>query len=184
MKDVCTKVSCGDVKVHTAVEKCDLGNLDGKDCDKVLGNQSWGLLGCAKDCQSFDVSKCHDLSWMERSDKCGGFRQASLFPTVRFAVSKSSTWNKAKKYECPKGYHWASTAEGKALFLGKKNSDDVYWNKCGWHGMVHGGVERKILRFSDSAKTNAYKHTAFPEGAVLQYDDTTAWFAGLVCIKD
>ena len=183
-KDVCTKVSCGDNQLHTAVEKCDAGNVDGKDCDDALGNGSWGVLACSGDCQAFDVGKCHDLSWMDRTDKCQGFRQAALFPTVRWAISASTTWDKNKVYECPKAYHTATTDEGKKLFTGAAKSEDIYWSKCGWHGMIWGAKERKLLRFADSDKTGAYKHTAFAEGYPVKYDDTVDDFAGVVCIKD
>jgi hypothetical protein len=184
LKEKCSPTKCGDLVVHSAVEKCDMGNLNKNDCNTVLGNESWGVLKCGKGCDKFDVAGCHDLSWMERTDDCGGFRQSSIHANVRFAISASDLWDKSKKYECPKGYRWMKTAEGKAMFDGKQKGKDVYWNQCGWYGMIWKGKERKLLRFSDSVTTNAYKHTAFNEGWGLLYDKTTSFFAGLICIKE
>jgi len=184
LQKTCTKAVCGDLTVHAAVEKCDKGNLNANDCNTVLGNDSWGILKCGNDCVTWDTKKCHDLSWMERSDDCKGFKASSIHKGVRWAISKSALWDKTKKYECPKGYRWMTTAEGKKMFTGSPKGGETYWNECGWYGLTYKGVERKLLRFSDSAKTNAYKHMAFNEGATLLYDKTASFFAGIVCIKE
>lgn len=60
-----------------------------------------------------------DTSWMlppSRADDCNGFRQSSFDPEVYFAVSETTTWVPARVYDCPTGYHWATTAEAHQRF--------------------------------------------------------------------
>ena len=60
-----------------------------------------------------------DTSWMvmpEHRDTCGSFRQSSFDSRVSFAVSQSTTWQPERVYDCPAGYHWASTEEGYRYF--------------------------------------------------------------------
>ena len=55
------------------------------------------------------------LQW-QLTDKCEAFRASTFEPTVRYAVSESTTWEPDRTYDCPRGYHWATTAEGYDLF--------------------------------------------------------------------
>ena len=60
-----------------------------------------------------------DTSWMlppSREDECKGFRQSSFDPEVYFAVAETTTWEPDRVYDCPTGYHWATTAEGHQRF--------------------------------------------------------------------
>jgi ELWxxDGT repeat protein len=81
-----------------------------------------------------------DESWrLPYGDACGGFRQSAVHPQVHFAVSGSATWLPAKVYDCPQHYHWASTAEGAALFpmvhdAGGYSGIATYYSQCGWEG--------------------------------------------------
>lgn len=52
-----------------------------------------------------------DLSWMERSDAFGGFREPKYYPRVRYAVAKENVWFPERKYTCPAGFHWATEKE-------------------------------------------------------------------------
>ncbi len=184
---VCKPTVCGDGIVQGAVEKCDGLQLGGNICASVLGVGSDGTLKCGADCKSWDTLGCNvDTSWMDTTDNCKGYRQAGSFPTVHFAVGKSNIWDKAKNYNCPKGSHWATTAEGDALFkpvLGGNQA--VYSSQCGWLGdmwPIQNGTVRSFFRFADSAKTFAYKHVADQEQSGLGSLDSTAKFAGIVCI--
>ena len=49
-------------------------------------------------------------------DACNGLRQSSFDSSVIFAVSNATVWEKSRVYDCPNGYHWASTAEAMKLF--------------------------------------------------------------------
>lgn len=60
-----------------------------------------------------------DLSWMpiaDHYDECNCFRQSAVDPSVFFAVSESNLWDPNRVYDCPAGYHWASTQEGRDHF--------------------------------------------------------------------
>ncbi|XP_062508018.1 immunoglobulin superfamily member 10-like isoform X2 [Corticium candelabrum] len=123
-----------------------------------------------------------DTSWMYTSDNCGGFRQSTYDSSVYYAVSSSTTWNKSKYYHCPAGYYWACTEEGNRIF--KKNNNwsgtHTYYNQCGWSGYQN---NRYRFRFSDSISTNSYKHSGNYDEYQLQYESSTSYFAGIVCIK-
>ncbi len=186
---LCKPAICGDNIIQSAVEKCDGTALAGQTCGTILGAGSDGTLACSNDCKGFDTTGCTvDLSWMDQSDDCGGFRQAQKYPTVHFAVSKSNTWDKAKNYQCPKGNHWASTAEGNALFLGSGGGTAlVYYSQCGWNGFTWplvNGITREFFRFSDSAVTYATKNAADQEQTIPGVQNGTALFGGIVCVKD
>ena len=61
-----------------------------------------------------------DLSWMVAAnyrDECNSFRQSSHDSRVFFAVSGSNEWVPGRTYDCPLGYHWASTEEAHNYFL-------------------------------------------------------------------
>lgn len=105
------------------------------------------------------------------------------------------------------GYHWASTAEGQAYFLGSREgqgaydryppvgvppqldpnspfSVPVYYDQCGWDGLVHDGRVRRRFRFSDSHITGAYKDATHPDNAEIILDDFIAEeFAGILCVS-
>lgn len=180
--DTCTATVCGDGIVHTAVEKCDGPNVLSNNCDTVLGNGSFGSLSCAKDCLSFDVAKCTDLGWMERTDDCNGFRASVMHPGVRFAVAKDTVWVPSKSYACPEGYVWMTTAQAKATFTGG-GKQFTYYAQCGWYAGQWKEKERKYFRLADSADTLAYKHSYYYEGEPIDYGKTPDYFAGIVCVK-
>lgn len=127
-----------------------------------------------------------DTSWMLTSDSCGGFRQSTYHPSVYYAVSSSSTWDKSKHYECPRGHHWACTEEGRRIFKNNNNWSGtyVYLNQCGWNSYAFGGTRRYYFRFRDSATTNALKHAGNHDEHKIQFSSGTGYFAGIVCIKD
>jgi hypothetical protein len=127
-----------------------------------------------------------DASWMLTSDSCGGFRQSTYDSSVYYAVSSSNTWDKSKYYNCPRGYHWACTEEGRKIFKNNNNWSGtyVYHSECGWNSYSFGGLERRYFRFRDSAKTNAYKHAGSFDEFKIRYDHTASNFAGIVCIRD
>jgi ELWxxDGT repeat protein len=146
-----------------------------------------------------------DDTWMinhEHADDCGGFRQDSMNSKVFYAVAETNVWETQKEYDCPFGYHWASTAEAQELFQSAGNYKGIvgesrgYEGKCGWDGKVWGGLSRERFRFSDSRLTGAYKHVGSwdsvrPDvdsavggvGLLAQPGDlVTASFAGIVCV--
>ena len=61
-----------------------------------------------------------DTTWAlartPRVDACGSFRRSAFAPSVRFLVASPDTaargWETTRTYDCPVGYHWATTAEG------------------------------------------------------------------------
>merc|ERR1711871_952767 len=73
-----------------------------------------------------------DTSWMvlpQYRDDCGSLRQSSFDPDVFFAVSDSTTWEPDRVYDCPQGYHWASTEEGHRHFTSYQlNSPIRQWH--------------------------------------------------------
>ena len=60
-----------------------------------------------------------DLSWMvlpSHRDRCGSFRQSGYDARIHFAVSEANVWYPSKVYDCPAGFHWATTQEGFSYF--------------------------------------------------------------------
>lgn len=84
----------------------------------------------------------------QHRDLCGSFRESSFDSRVRFAVSNTTQWNPKRVYDCPEGYHWASTDEGFRYFT----SYVIGSNIRQWHsesgaeeGEVHGGQRYTYL---------------------------------------
>ncbi len=125
------------------------------------------------------------------SDECGGFRPSILNPDIAFAVAKNTTWDPEKRYDCPPGYYWASTAEGENIFRATYNNPlgsvgPVYSGLCGWKDLEWNGQQRERFRFSDSQQTGAYKHAgkseAFRPDTDPELDNLVLEaFAGVVC---
>lgn len=126
------------------------------------------------------------LSWMDQSDACGGFRQSTWDPRFYYAVSKKNVWNKDFTYQCPAGYHWATTAEYDAAFTADATTVDqrVYYNQCGWNAYVWKGLDRRFFRFSDSKTNNRTIRSNNYDIYKGATDTSTANFAGIVCKKD
>ena len=75
-----------------------------------------------------------DTSWMvlpQFRDSCGSLRQSSFDPEVFFAVSDSTTWEPDRVYDCPQGYHWASTEEGHRHFTSYQLNNPIRQ----WHAI-------------------------------------------------
>lgn len=141
-----------------------------------------------------------DLSWMipyEYQDSCQSFRRSSYDHRIYFAVSQSNIWDMERIYDCPKGYHWANTEEGRRSFpfhsgdsegLISPNTTEsfVYMDQCGWNGLEWCGKTRKYFRFSDSPTTFAYKDAAKPDFFRIEYDmaSNIDMFAGIVCVSN
>ncbi len=128
------------------------------------------------------------------SDECCGFRPSILNPDIAFAVAKNTTWDPEKRYDCPPGYHWASTAEGENVFRATYNNPLgsvglVYSGLCGWKDLEWNGQLRERFRFSDSQQTGAYKHAGKSEAFRPDTDPgldslVLEGFAGVVCKKN
>ena len=139
-----------------------------------------------------------DTSWMPTlgsRDICGSFRISSFDSRVAFAVSDSNVWIPKRTYDCPPGYHWASTEEGYMFFTSPTGnsiheaSSQTYAGQCGWIGDVWDGKRRMYFRFSDSVSTGAYKDVNSQDsyrpdidGAIYRGQLTTDDFAGIVCV--
>ena len=105
--------------------------------------------------------------WWLQTDSLGGLRQSTWDEDVYFAVSQSNVWSIGDVYEAPEGFHWATTAEGQAIFTSDHDTGPgnfVYFNQGGWTLYEWEGLTRHSFRFSDSDVTNAYKHAG-------QYDE-------------
>eukprot|EP00941_MAST-03F_sp_MAST-3F-sp1_P000382 g382.t1 len=146
------------------------------------------------------------LSRTTDADNCDGWRQSVTFKDVYYAVSESNVWEIEKRYDCPLGYHWASTEEAHARF--KITASDavgnsipfVYFDHCGWDGFNWGttgkidvagnqsgasSVKKRVkFRFSDSRKVGSYQDAGKSEARQVIVDDfSTSEFAGIVCIS-
>ncbi|NUM34009.1 MAG: PEP-CTERM sorting domain-containing protein [Candidatus Brocadiae bacterium] len=137
-------------------------------------------------CLCLAVQAVPDLSWMNTNDSFHGLRQSTYNSKVWFAVSQSNVWEPSRLYDVPDGYHWATTAEGNAIFgtNGNYSGTYVYYNQGGWSGYNFQGLTRHYFRFSDSNVTNAYKHAGNYDEYQLQYTSSTSYFAGLVLIQN
>jgi hypothetical protein len=76
-----------------------------------------------------------DTSWMvlpRHRDLCGSFRQSAFDSRVFYAVSNHTTWLPGRTYDCPAGYHWASTEEGYRYFTSTGDaSRQRFWHSDG-----------------------------------------------------
>lgn len=136
-----------------------------------------------------------DTTWMmpeHLSDECAGYRRSTSDDRVFFAVSQSNVWNVNKTYDCPNGYHWATTREAYALFKCEGHDDQsaikghVYFGQCGWQGYYWGGQKRYHFRFRDSSTTLAYKDAGKADCVrpdIDRYNRNIADFAGIVCVE-
>jgi hypothetical protein len=135
-----------------------------------------------------------DLTWMLQkylSDECGGVYVAQFNPDIHFIASDTNVWDPTRVYDCPNGYHWASTVEAEQLFTLKTVADlyfakELTYDRCGWTGYEWRGQERRKYRFADSHLTGSFKGAKSKEPEVIGYDDPdqldTAYFAGAVCV--
>jgi len=76
-----------------------------------------------------------DTSWMvppQHRDLCGSFRGSGFDSRVRFAVADDTVWQPKRRYDCPAGFHWASTSEGFSIFTSDWDSHSVTRNRM-WH---------------------------------------------------
>ena len=114
---------------------------------------------------------------------------------VYYAVAASNVWDPTYVYDCPAGYHWASTDEA-LQWVGSSGGttsggttttttrQPSYYDQCGWEGYMFGGKKRVKFRFSDSPTTGAYKSAGtYEDGDIVVGDFTTKEFAGTVCVK-
>jgi hypothetical protein len=112
---------------------------------------------------------------------------------VYYAVAASNVWDPTYVYDCPAGYHWASTDEA-LQWVGTSGGTSggttttprqpSYYDQCGWEGYMFGGKKRVKFRFSDSPTTGAYKSAGtYEDGDIVVGDFTTKEFAGTVCVK-
>jgi hypothetical protein len=125
--------------------------------------------------------------WWLQTGPVGGLRQNIDSPSMYFAVSKNTTWSKSATYEAMSGYHVASLAEAKALFVTHSQITPVYvyYGQDGWSNFVYEGQTRKYFRYADSGTNATYRYA----GHYANYNNwsgnpTTLNFAGLVMIKD
>ena len=125
------------------------------------------------------------MAWMETSDACGGFRQSSWDPRFRYATAKTNTWVKDFAYQCPGGYHWATSVEYDAAFTASNTADQrVYYGQCGWNAYVWKGLTRTYFRFADSKTNNRTVQSNNYDPYKGTTSTLTTDFAGIVCMKD
>jgi hypothetical protein len=85
-----------------------------------------------------------DTNWMltpDRLDTCDGFRQSTFDPKLFYVVSEVTEWNKKRRYDCPVGFKWASTADAHRLFTSYyDHKHDHMWHSYGYDetGLRHG----------------------------------------------
>ena len=130
-----------------------------------------------------------DNKWILTTDSCHGMRQSSQDPDVVFVIAADNMWQPEKNYECPIGYYWASTAEGKTRFTVPESANDAgaeysYFDQCGWKGYEHAGAIRRKFRFSDSHIFGSTKEAGTTDGHVIKVADfSVEEFAGVVCLR-
>ena len=89
--------------------------------------------------------------WMNTRDDCGGFRQSSVHPHLTYAVSDHTIWEILAPYDCPPGYHWASTDE----VLDLLDFEGMEGNKMWEHNVsAHTWLQRqKTIQESEETST-------------------------------
>merc|ERR1712000_233395 len=85
-----------------------------------------------------------------RVDECGGFRKSSFDDRVFYGVSENNIWDPNRVYECPFGYHWASTAEAQQLLTVPYDHDhDHMWHS---YGLSEVGLPSGKQKFRDAGE--------------------------------
>ena len=101
-----------------------------------------------------------DTSWMvppSHRDLCDSFRMSGFDRNVRFAVSDNTVWQPDRRYDCPHGWHWASTEEGRQVFTSDWTDGLVTGSRL-WHaesgaeyGQPHGSeLYTKVFQWEQS----------------------------------
>jgi len=86
-----------------------------------------------------------DTSWMvqtQHRDLCNSFRRSGFNNRVHFAVSDENTWVPRRRYDCPLGFHWATTAEGYALFTSDWHNSSITGSRL-WHSEAGAEVNQR-----------------------------------------
>ena len=83
-----------------------------------------------------------DVSWMieqEHTDTCNSYKQSTYDRKMFYAVSENTYWDVDRTYDCPLGFHWASTEEGFEHFTSHSDVDvEDQWHKDGGSGSGSG----------------------------------------------
>ena len=164
----------------------DTADLDGAPLEAYTGTDQFAGIVCAQDADPGPDD------WMLPEDDCQGLKQSDWAPQAYLAVARKSLYDPSLNYQCPDGYHWATTAEGQALFNGTSATPTVYSAQCGWAALVYQNVSRRYFRFADSlegATTLYYKDASTGDGVAPAKDASFGAaslqnFAGIVCIDD
>ena len=136
-----------------------------------------------------------DLDWMDTTDGFEGFKKLHHFPNMVLAVSKTGKMESAKVYEAPAGWHWGSQSEVAAIMGGGKRAQQpemyYYTDHGGWEGTGWNGVHRLYFVFSDTLVVGGHLNPRFGEGYIQELAEAdlakrlpTAFFAGIVCVRD
>ena len=83
-----------------------------------------------------------DVSWMieqEHTDTCNSYKQSTYDRKMFYAVSENTYWDVDRTYDCPLGFHWASTEEGFEHFTSHSDVDvEDQWHADGGSGSGSG----------------------------------------------
>merc|ERR1711871_20726 len=145
-----------------------------------LGSSNPSWLTVHKDWLYFSADGV-DLSWMviaDHRDDCRSFRQSAVDPQVFYAVSESTTWNPNKIYDCPAGYHWASSEEAQRHFTSKyQNYRDHMWvsEAGGEIGLQHGKQEAWHVQDFEMATSVKRKGDGLHPYSGKVYFDQCGW---------
>jgi hypothetical protein len=129
-------------------------------------------------------------------DSCKGWRvDDSSCGDSKFAYQMytTNTWDKARTYQCPSGWHWAKAAEYFDYMKGQGCAKGYpyanyggypAYNRCGHNGYQYGSSWKNgyDFRFADSASNNKYQHNGNYVGT-RGTSHSTSNFAGIVCAK-
>jgi ELWxxDGT repeat protein len=133
-----------------------------------------------------------DGAWADGTDGCGGWQEV-MPGRLALALALGHEWARGAAYDCPAGWEWATTAQGRVAFPGPppeggadtgspalRPARPAYADVCGWTGLP--SSSRRWFRFSDSASTGAAKDGLAPLHAPLLTRWATTGFAGVVCV--
>lgn len=128
-----------------------------------------------------------DTNWMslpDRLDTCNSFRQSTFDPKIYFAVAEDNVWNPKRVYDCPYGYHWASTEEGYRYFTNQmETTSDRFWHAEGGAevGESHGKQEYDALEYNPTLQKYEQKYEQsttierFSSHELRTYQDQCGW---------
>ena len=150
-----------------------------RDC-RLMGEVSFKLRAMALHTDYVDSATSSGLytfitngapRWMNTRDECGGFRQSTVHPHLMYAVSDHTIWEILAPYDCPPGYHWASTDEVLTMLEFEGMDADEMWE----HNISHHTWQDRQKTTQERTWEVFVEESGQVGSTQLTYEDSCGW---------